>query len=161
MIVKAWLAKWFSGSTVTTKHLTASHKMPHLLAKFKWKCQDSIKCPEWGGHAGTEDRLDPTHRSLQPRHLNTLFTPLSAPQVTNTQVKTYFFLPKEVTLALSFKQKGARFSEESWCLQFLLSLLENAFRFSSSDCLEKKKNKLQEYELVVTHQCLYGPPIGT
>lgn len=46
--VKTWLAKWFRGSTVTTKHLTASHKMPNLLAKFK--------CPEWGGHAGTEDR---------------------------------------------------------------------------------------------------------
>ena len=55
-IVKAWLAKWFRGTTVTTKHLMASHKMPNLLAKFKWKCQHSIKCPEWGGHAGTEDR---------------------------------------------------------------------------------------------------------
>lgn len=41
-------------------------------------------------------------------------------------------------LVLLFKQKGGRFSAASWCLQFLLSLLENDFSFSPSDCLEKK-----------------------
>lgn len=115
MIVKVWPAKGFSGSTVTAKHLTVSHKTPKFLAKFKWKCQDSIKCPEWGEYAGTEDSLELTHRSLQPRHLNTLLAPTASTRG-HTQASIYLLQPKEVMLELSFKQKGTGFSAVSWCL---------------------------------------------
>lgn len=112
MIVKAWSAKWFNDSTVTTKHSTMSHKTPNFSAKFKWKCQDSIKYPEWGEHVGTEDSLDPTHRSLQPQALEPSSCPTASTRG-HTQARNHLFQPKEVMLELSLKQKGTRFSAAS------------------------------------------------